>query len=114
MPKYLISGSFSAEGLQRLQKEGRTPMFVDKASGRGQAFSEAVQALGGKVEALYFSLGEDDVYVIADLPDNSTAAAIVLAASATGRFRLRSTALLTPEEVDRAREKSAQLSPAGG
>ena len=57
MPKYLISGSFSAEGLQRLQKEGRTPMFVDKASGRGQAFSEAVQALGGKVEALYFSLG---------------------------------------------------------
>ena len=114
MPKYLISGSFSTEGLQRLQKEGRTPLFVDKASGRGQAFTEAVQGLGGKVEALYFALGEDDVYVIADLPDNSTAAAIVLAVSATGRFRIRTTALLTVEEVDRAREMSANYQPPGG
>ena len=68
MPKYLLSASYSAEGLRGLQK--------DKASGRRQAVTAAVEGLGGKVECFYNALGADDVYVIVDLPDNSTAAAI--------------------------------------
>jgi uncharacterized protein with GYD domain len=43
MPKYLISASYSAEGLKGLQK--------DKASGRRRAVTAAIEALGGKVEA---------------------------------------------------------------
>ncbi len=42
MPKYLLSASYSAEGLKGLQK--------DKASGRRSALTAAVEALGGKLE----------------------------------------------------------------
>jgi uncharacterized protein with GYD domain len=98
MPKFLLSASYSAEGLRGLQK--------DKASGRRQAFTAAVEGLGGKVECFYNALGADDVYVIVDLPDNSTAAAIGVTVSATGLVRTRTTALLTVEETDRALEKS--------
>ena len=78
MPKYLITASYSAEGLRGLQK--------DKASGRRQAVTAAIEGLGGKVESFYNALGADDAYVIADLPDNSTAAALGIAVSARGWF----------------------------
>ena len=106
MPKYLISASYSAEGLRGLQK--------DKASGRRQAATAAIESLGGKVECFYNALGADDVYVIVDLPDNSTAAAVGVTVSATGLVRTRTTALLTVEETDRALEKSITYRPPGG
>jgi uncharacterized protein with GYD domain len=105
MPKYLISASYSAEGLRGLQK--------DKASGRRQAVTAAVEALGGKVECVYFALGEDDVYVIVDLPDRVTAAAMGIAGSATGLIRTRTTALMTVEEVDQALAKSVNYRAPG-
>jgi len=53
MPKYLISASYSAEGLRGLQR--------DKASGRRQAVTAAIEGLGGKVGCFYNALGADDV-----------------------------------------------------
>ena len=106
MPKYLISGQYSPEGLRGLQK--------DKASGRMRAITTAVESVGGKVECLYFALGEDDSYSIVDLPDNSTAAALGIAVSAVGAVRTRTTALLTVEEVDQALAKSVNYRPPGG
>jgi uncharacterized protein with GYD domain len=98
MPKYLISASYSAEGLRGLQR--------DKASGRRTAVNTAIEGVGGRVEALYYALGEDDAYIIADLPDNVSAAALGIAVSAAGLARTRTTALMTVEEVDRALEKT--------
>ena len=97
MPKYLITASYSAEGLQGLQK--------DKASGRILAATAAIEGLGGKVECLYFALGEDDIYGIVELPDHVTAAAAGIAASATGLIRTQTTVLMTAEEVDQALAK---------
>ncbi|MBV8335797.1 MAG: GYD domain-containing protein [Alphaproteobacteria bacterium] len=98
MPKYLIAGSYSADGLKGLQR--------DKGSGRQQAVRTALESVGGRLEATYFALGEDDVYLIADCPDNISAAALGIAASATGLVRTRTIALMTVEEVDRALEKT--------
>ena len=106
MPKYLISASYSAEGLKGLQR--------DKASGRRTAVTAAVEGVGGKVECLYYALGEDDAYVIVDLPDNVSAAALGIAVSAAGAARTRTTALMTVEEVDRALEKSVNYRAPGG
>jgi uncharacterized protein with GYD domain len=97
MPKYLIEASYTAEGLKGLQK--------DKASGRKAAVSKAAEALGGKVEAYYFALGEHDTVVIVDLPDAVSATALALAASATGLVRTKTTLLLTVEETDKALKK---------
>jgi uncharacterized protein with GYD domain len=106
MPKYMISASYTAEGLKGLQK--------DKASGRRRAVTAAVEAVGGKLDAIYYALGEDDVFVIVDLPDSATAAAIGVAVSATGMVRTRTTALLTVQQLDRALEKSVSYRPPGG
>jgi uncharacterized protein with GYD domain len=56
-----------------------------------------------RLEAFYFAFGDDDVVGICELPDNETAAAFALETSASGRVSV----LITPEEVDRAREKKS-------
>jgi len=94
MAKYLWAASYSTEGVKGVLKEG--------GSSRRDAIEKLVADLGGTLEAFYFGFGEDDVYVIADLPDNTAAAAVSLAVGGTGSVRIKTTVLLTPDEVDRA------------
>ncbi|MCA1602632.1 MAG: GYD domain-containing protein [Acidobacteria bacterium] len=98
MAKFLIQTSYTPEGIKGLRK--------DKASGRLAAATQAVQSLGGKLESMHFALGADDVVLIVDLPDVSTAAAFSSAVSASGLVRPRTTALLTVAEMDEALSKS--------
>jgi uncharacterized protein with GYD domain len=105
MPKYLIAANYTAEGLRGLQR--------DKASGRRQAVTAAVEGVGGKIECFYNALGEHDAYVIVDLPDHVTAAALGIAVSAAGLARTQTTALLTTEEVDQALAKTVNYRPPG-
>ncbi len=105
MPKYLIQATYTTEGIKGL--------IGDSASGRRADVQAAVKALGGKVEAFYYAFGSDDVVIILDLPDNTRAAAIGLTASGTGTVRVRTTTLLTVEEVDRALEIRTQYRAPG-
>jgi len=105
MPKYMIAASYTAEGLKGLQK--------DKASGRRTVVNKVVESVGGKVEAMYFALGEQDVIVIADLPDTVSATAIALGVSASGLVRTKTTALLSVEETDKALAKKIDYTPPG-
>ena len=105
MPHYLVTASYTSDGVKGLTK--------DKASGRKAAVTRAVEALGGKLQAMYFAFGEDDVLLIAELPDNVTAAALSLAVAATGLVSARTTVLLTVEEVDQAIGKSVDYKPPG-
>jgi uncharacterized protein with GYD domain len=105
MPKYLIAGSYSADGLKGLHK--------DKASGRKTAVSKAIESLGGKLEAIYYALGEHDVFLIADLPNTISAASLALTASASGLVRTKTTALLTVEETDQALDKKTSYRAPG-
>jgi uncharacterized protein with GYD domain len=98
MPKFLIEASYTAEGHKGLAK--------DKASGRKKAITETIEKLGGKLDAIYFCLGENDVMLIADLPDHVSAAAIGSAACASGMVRTKTTVLLTVDEADNAMSKS--------
>jgi len=92
MAKYLIMGSYTHEGIRGLAK--------DKASGRQKAVTQALAALGGKLECVYWAFGEGDVIGIGELPDNVTAAAMSLAASSSGLIRIKTIPLLTVEEMD--------------
>ena len=49
-----------------------------------------------------------------DLPDNVTAAGIALLANASGKVDLKTTVLLTPEEVDAAVKVTGDYRPPGG
>jgi uncharacterized protein with GYD domain len=105
MPKYLVQASYTAEGLKGLQK--------DKASGRRNAVAQAVEGIGGRLEAIYYGLGEDDVFVIVDAPNIGAVAAMSIAVSASGLVRTRTTALMTVEEVDQALAKSVSYRAPG-
>jgi uncharacterized protein with GYD domain len=105
VPKYLVEASYTPEGLQGLMR--------DKASGRGAAVKKAVESLGGKSEHTYFAFGGSDVFVIVDLPDNVSAAALALAVGSTGLVRTKTIPLLTIEEVDQAIAKTVKYQPPG-
>lgn len=103
MPKYLIQASYTADGVKGLLKDG--------GSKRRAAAEGAIKGLGGKLESFYFAFGDTDVFAIADAPDNISAAAVSLAVSASGLVHARTTALLTPEEMDQATKKSVSYRP---
>ena len=97
MPKYLLKGSYSPEGIKGVLKEG--------GSGRKKAIQDVAKSVGGKVEAMYFAFGDTDAYVVVDLPDNVAAAAVGLVVSASGLANASTVVLLTPEEIDELRRR---------
>ena len=105
MPKYLFHGSYTESGLKGLIKEGGTK--------RREAITKAVESTGGKLEALYFAYGNDDFYFIADNPDPISAITGSLLSNATGTVRLKTTVLITPEEVDEAVKRTLDWRPPG-
>lgn len=105
MPKYLIEGSYSAQGAEGVRSKG--------GSARRDAVAEMVSGLGGQVESFYFAFGASDVYVTVDVPDNETAAAVALAVNASDAIAIKTVVLLTPEEVDAAAERSVAYRPPG-
>jgi uncharacterized protein with GYD domain len=105
MPKFLLQVRYTREGLQGLVDKGGTA--------RVEAATAGVESAGGKVEAFYFAFGENDVYLIADLPDNAAAAAVALAVGAAGGATVTTVPLLTPEEVDRATQTKVLYRPPG-
>ena len=105
MPKYLICGSYTEEGLKGLLKDGGTK--------RMEATKQAVESLGGKLEAYYFAYGDNDVYFIADQPDSINVVAGILMANSSGTVKLKTIPLITPDEVDKAVEKTMDWRPPG-
>ena len=105
MPKYLIQGAYTVDGIKGVIKEG--------ASGRREAVTAALKPLGGRVESIYFAFGDTDVYVIIDAPDNVTVAALAMGVAATGTVAIKTTVLLTVEEMDQATKKTISYRGAG-
>jgi len=98
MTKYMFQSNYVGEGVKGLLKEG--------GSSRVAAIEKAAQSLGGKLEAFYFAFGDVDAFVIMDLPDNASAAAAALTVTASGAAVVKTTVLLTPQEVDNAAKKT--------
>ena len=105
MPKFLIEASYTQEGVKGVQSAG--------GSSRRDAVAEVAESVGGRLESFYFAFGERDAYVIADLPDNESAAAVALAVNAAGGATARTVVLLTPEEIDAAAKRSVDYRPPG-
>lgn len=103
MAKYLYKTSYTVEGLKGLLKQG--------GSKRKEAAEKAIQSLGGKLEAFYFAFGKNDCYLIVDLPDAASAAALSMVVAASGMAKGTMTVLITPQEMDAATKKSVSYAP---
>jgi uncharacterized protein with GYD domain len=105
MPKFLLTGSYTVDGVNRLIEQG--------GSKRRQEVEQAVNAAGGRLEALYWAFGDEDVYLIADVPNSISMAALSLAAAAAGLIQPKTVVLMTPEEVDEATKQSSDIRAPG-
>lgn len=98
MPKFLFKAAYTAEGVRGLIKEG--------GSARRKAVEKMTKDVGGRLEGFYYSYGDADAYVFADLPDEAAALAVSLAVNASGAVRLTTIPLIAPEDIDAAGKKA--------
>jgi uncharacterized protein with GYD domain len=106
VPIIMTHATYSQAGVKGLAQDG--------GSKRKAAIKQMVEAAGGKLHAMYFAFGDTDIVLIAEYPDNATAASVALVVGATGVIAsFRSTVLLTPEEMDAATKKSVVYRPPG-
>ena len=105
MPKYLIQANYTPTGMQGLLKEG--------GSSRRQVFADLASEQGGALESFYYAFGGADLYMIFDLPDATTAAAVSLVITAGGALSISTVQLITPEEIDAAVNRTVTYRPPG-
>ncbi|HYQ08094.1 MAG TPA: GYD domain-containing protein [Xanthobacteraceae bacterium] len=101
MPKYLVEGRYTADGLKGLTREG--------SSRRRDDIAKTIESAGGKLEAIYFAFGDADFYIIFDVPDNTSAAALSIIANQGGFVTSKIIVLMTTDEMDQAIKKTATI-----
>lgn len=97
MAKYMYRTKYTQSGLQGLLKEGGT--------GRRAALTQTIEGMGGVLEGFYYAMGDDDLILIAEIPDEATATAIALNVAAAGALEVSTTVLISPETIDAAVNK---------
>lgn len=91
MPEFVMFFSYTPETWAAL---------LTKPADRTEAVRELVEGVGGRFDALWYMLGEDDGMVLFDVPDASDAAALSLAVNSSGSFSsLRTQQLLSAGEL---------------
>ena len=99
MPSYLVQISYTAEAVAAL---------IKKPQDRTEVVRKAIEKLGGSMHGLWLSFGDHDVVVLADLPDNTAAAAVALAVAGGGACKgVKTTPLLSVDEGMAALKKAA-------
>jgi uncharacterized protein with GYD domain len=105
MPKYRFEGSYTVRGEEGVRSKG--------GSDRRDAVANAVKSVGGELECFYYEFGDSEVFSIVDLPDDEAAAALALIINASGGATVKTTVLLTPEQVDEASDRAVSYRPPG-
>ncbi len=100
MPLYMTQFAYTSEAWAAL---------TQNPEDRSEAFGGLADSMGGRLHAFYNSFGEYDGLVIYEAPDESTAAAIVLAAVSPGHLSTaKTTVLLSAEEGVEAMRKAGK------
>jgi len=98
MPQYLVQAAYTPDAWAAMVKSPQN---------RLEAVRPVIEKLGGKTQGGWLSFGEYDIVVICELPNNVSAAAFSMAASAGGAVKaLKTTPLMTVEEAMEAMRKA--------
>ena len=79
MPTYVSLVNWTEQGVKNFRDTLR----------RAEDYRGLVEKSGGQVHQLLWTLGEYDVVVVADFPDDETATAVVLQTAAGGHVRTK-------------------------
>jgi uncharacterized protein with GYD domain len=94
VPRYLFIATYSPQGAKTVLATGGTA--------RRTAIEKMLTGLGGRLESFDFAFGSDDVFLLCDLPDARSAAAVSLTLNGSGVASTRTVVLMSPEELDDA------------
>jgi len=102
MNRYMIQASYTKEAVAGL---------VKKPEDRAEVVRPQVEQLGGKVLDFYFSLGDYDVVLIAEFPNDTAALAFDMAAVMPGHLsKIKATPLLTADQTVMAMKEASVVS----
>ena len=91
MPTYMFRESYTSDAWAVQIKNPQNRMEVAR---------QIIEAQGGKLLSAYYAFGEDDVVLIAEFPDNVSAATVALTVAGGGAAKaFKTTVLLSVEEV---------------
>jgi uncharacterized protein with GYD domain len=101
MARYLVQAAYTSDAWAALVREPQD---------RTKPVRTMVEQVGGHLESFYVTFGDYDVVSIVELPDNIAAAAVSIAASASGGINaIRTTPLLTVEDTVEALTQAQTL-----
>jgi uncharacterized protein with GYD domain len=88
-------------------KDASIKAMTDNPQDREPPARQIIEAFGGKMSHYYFLFGEYDGMLIAEFPDNESAAACAMKITAAGVFeRLETQVLMTAQEAHRSMQKA--------
>lgn len=88
MPTYISFIQYTQQGMQKIKE---SPARLDHAK-------KGYEAAGGKIKDFYLVMGEYDIVVIAELPNDDAAAKLALTLGAAGNIRSRTSRAFTEAE----------------
>jgi uncharacterized protein with GYD domain len=106
MSKYFVQGTYTAEGIKGLLKEGGTA--------RKEAIDKLAGSLGGTVESLHYSATSPTYVLLMTLPEKGSAAVLSATVIASGAVTVdQCVEILTPVQMDAAAKQSVTYRPPG-
>jgi uncharacterized protein with GYD domain len=79
MPTYIMLASYTDQGIRAVRQ---SPDRLDAAKAR-------LEAMGGRFEAVYMVMGDHDLVVVIEAPDDAIAARFILELGALGNVRTK-------------------------
>jgi uncharacterized protein with GYD domain len=89
MSTYILLGTFTDQGVRAVKDTVK----------RAQAARDLGKKLGVTVKELYWTLGQYDVTLVADAPDDETMTAFGLSIGSLGNVRTQTLRAFTPDEM---------------
>ncbi len=90
MPTYVSLLNWTDEGIKNFRQ----------STERAKDFTKLVEASGGKVRELVWTVGKYDLVTIADYPDEESAVAALLKVSAAGNIRSNTMRAFSASEME--------------
>ena len=88
MPSYLILGNWTDQGIRDIKE----------SPDRLEAAKKAAEAAGGSIVYFYMTMGQYDLAVLTELPDDDAAARFILAIGRQGSVRSTTLRAFTEDE----------------
>ncbi len=95
MPTYVTLMTWTEQGVRD----------VNATVDRSEQARQAIQQMGGRMSAIYWTQGSYDLVAISEFPDEETAAAFMLTIAKLGNLRSETLRAFSAEEMRRILEK---------